>query len=905
MKYSKIYLVVLGSLAVLFPNSVLADQQANPPVQTQGEGGPASREKAKPTESAPAPVMMQTDPLRAVAKPKPILDGLRVGSFVVTPEISLTEMYDDNIYATRVKEVEDWVTIISPTVAVKSDWDKHSLNFWAGLDADVYRSNTDENIVDHWLEGEGRFDISDKTNVYAGVGVSRNHEDRANLDDPLRTTLAKEPTRYWETKGHLGAFHQFEALSLRVGTTYEHLDFDNVPAIGGGTIIMNDRDRKLYSAGGRASYKLSPKYEAFFQAATDDRRYDMSGVGRDSDGYRVAAGMGFDFEGNNKAEAYLGYLKQNYKNAALADVSKPYFGAEAKFAVGPSTYVSAFVDRELAETTVTGASSYLDTTVGARVDHDMNQNLSFNGRLSVSRSQFQGVSRDEDYLDAGFGAKYYITKDVYVAGDYRLMLRETNDNTVSTTGSKNTFDFDRNQIYVSLGYTPGRVPRPVPTAGLSEGIHLATTDLNGLEILADTPSDYSGFYVGAQTGYGSFNTEIFSRRADGSTDEMDMGKLGGHTSGLFAGYGRMWNRWYYGVEVEAENSSASWYHKKVKPDARTSTIDKNGTYGIGLRLGYALPGGLLYGSYGLVRTNFDTYDTENQYADVGAYSKDKNVKGERFGVGFDLPAGENLFVRMNYSYTHYDKYNAASFANAAGTKFTVDEMANKESLFRVGLGWRFGGNGHQVSEVDAAIANGFFIGAKMGYGDVGSELNALHNDGGGAGCTNCAFTGDFSNTGGTWGFFGGYGRTFNRIYLGLELEAEDSRARWLNDRDSGGGGRDVSVSKKGSHGASVKIGYILNNGTLLYGRAGQVQTRFNTIYNKGNAANWVDRDDIQTGNRFGVGAEVPVYRNLFVKFDYTKTDYGDYGFITEHANADTESFDNKESLFSLGLGMRF
>jgi hypothetical protein len=904
VQHSKIYLVVLSSLAILFPNSIFAGQPANPPVQTQGDGGPAAREMAKPTEPVKTSPLSSSDPLKAAARPKPVLDGLRVGSFVVSPEISLTEMYDDNIYATRVKEVEDWISIISPTISVKSDWARHSLNFWAGLDADIYRSNSDENVVDHWLEGEGRFDISDKTNVYAGAGVSRNHEDRANLDDPLRTTLANEPTRYTETKGHLGAFHQFDAASLRIGTTYEHLNFDNVSAIGGGTIVMNDRDRKLYSVGGRASYKISPKYEAFVQAATDDRRYDMSGVGRDSDGYRVAAGMGFDFGGNNKAEAYIGHLKQNYKSSALADVSKPYFGAEAKFAVGPSTYVSAFIDRELAETTITGASSYLDTTVGARVDHDVSQDLSLNGRLAVSKSQFQGVSRDEDYLDAGFGAKYYIAKDVYVAGDYRLMLRETDANTVTATGTQNTFDFDRNQIYVSVGYTPGRVPRPVAAA--LPGIYVAATDMNGLEILADTLLDYSGFYVGAQTGYGAFNTEISSRRADGSSDEMDLGKMGGHTSGLFAGYGQMWNSWYYGVEVEAENSSSSWYHKKVKDDARTMTIDKNETYGIGLRLGYALPGGLIYGSYGLVRTNFDTYDTENQYAAIGAYSKDKNVNGDRFGVGLDLPASENLFVRMNYSYTNYDKYNATSFANGAGTTFTVDQMDNKESLFRLGLGWRFGGNGQRASEVDAAIANGFYVGAKMGYGTVGTELNAIHNDGGGAGCTNCAFTGDFSNAGGTWGFFGGYGTTLNRVYLGLELEAEDGDAKIVNDRDSGGGGRDVSVSKKGSHGASAKVGYVLNSGALLYARAGQVRTRFNTTYNKGNnAANWVDRDDVLTGNRFGVGAEVPAYRNLFVKFDYTVTNYGDYGFITEHANADTENFDNDESLFSLGLGMRF
>jgi outer membrane immunogenic protein len=308
-----------------------------------------------------------------------------------------------------------------------------------------------------------------------------------------------------------------------------------------------------------------------------------------------------------------------------------------------------------------------------------------------------------------------------------------------------------------------------------------------------------------------------------------------------------------------------------------------------------------------VHTHFDTYDTENQYAAIGAYDHDKSVNGDRYGVGIDLPASNNLFVRMNYSYTHYDKYNASSYADATGTTSTLDRLANSESLFRVGLGWRFGGQDQPMPEVDAASARGFYVGAKMGYGSVNSKLDAIHNDGGGSGCKNCAFTGDFGNTGTSGGFFGGYGTTYNRIYLGLEVEAEASQASWINNREAGegSGGRDVSVKKAGSYGASVKIGYVLNNGALLYARAGEVQARFNTIYTKGNAKFWVDRDDNLNGNRFGVGAEVPAYRNVFVRMDYTVTDYDDYGFTTQHGNPDTVKFANKESQFSFGLGMRF
>ena len=47
----------------------------------------------------------------------------------------------------------------------------------------------------------------------------------------------------------------------------------------------------------------------------------------------------------------------------------------------------------------------------------------------------------------------------------------------------------------------------------------------------------------------------------------------------------------------------------------------------------------------------------------------------------------------------------------------------------------------------------------------------------------------------------------------------------------GGGGRDFSAEKTGSYGASLRIGYVVDNGSLLYGQVGAVQTRFNTTYN--------------------------------------------------------------------------
>jgi hypothetical protein len=42
-----------------------------------------------------------------------------------------------------------------------------------------------------------------------------------------------------------------------------------------------------------------------------------------------------------------------------------------------------------------------------------------------------------------------------------------------------------------------------------------------------------------------------------------------------------------------------------------------------------------------------------------------------------------------------------------------------------------------------------------------------------------------------------------------------------------------------------------------------------------------------------------------VRLDYTYTDYNSYSFVTSQGAADSIEFDNDESLFRLGLGIRF
>jgi hypothetical protein len=262
---------------------------------------------------------------------------------------------------------------------------------------------------------------------------------------------------------------------------------------------------------------------------------------------------------------------------------------------------------------------------------------------------------------------------------------------------------------------------------------------------------------------------------------------------------------------------------------------------------------------------------------------------------------------MNYSHTDYGEYDTTYQTGLAAS--TTETFDLRKNLFGVGLGWRFDGNGPRPVVRDPKDLRGFYAGGGLGHGTLNTQLTGLHRD---QGLGPFDFTGDFAGSGVGVAAYAGYGYTWGRLYLAAELEAGAANYGWYHQREAGegeGGGRDFAVEKRGSYGFALRLGYVMANGSVVYGRIGPARTRFNTLYNKGPSADqWIDRTDRLDGTRYGLGAEVPASRSAFVRADYTYTKYDGYGFVTGHGggtNSDEMTFDNRENLFRLSLGFRF
>ncbi len=377
------------------------------------------------------------------AKEKP---GYRAGEFHVLPEVDISAYHDDNIYATQRAKESDLVTVVSASLEAESQWERNSLDLGAGASIGRYLDISDEDYEDVWFKADGQLDLSERSRLYAGAGYSLNHESR----DAKESSQQKidEPTTYDSRTLQIGLDQMLGEFELKLGATYEGLDYDNV-----GALYNDDRDRSVTGLGLRVSLPLAERTSLFAQGILNQRDYDdevdQFGYERDSDGYNALVGLKKSYQGGHSVEIYGGYLVQEYDDDRYERLSEPNYGLDLRWFPTKQTKVTATLDRSSNETTEIGSAGYLYTALDLQVDQKMMTDVVGYLNYNYGLAEFQDVGREDTTHTVSLGVKYYLSPKIMITGSYSRMDNDSNDqNSVSpVTG---TYDYTRNLIFLTL-----------------------------------------------------------------------------------------------------------------------------------------------------------------------------------------------------------------------------------------------------------------------------------------------------------------------------------------------------------------------------------------------------------------------------------------------------------------------
>ena len=374
--------------------------------------------------------------LDVTKRPRPEFDpvGVRAGSFLIFPKAELSERYNDNIYATENNTISDYITVLRPSVDLRSDWNNHMLSVNVFGESGWYADHSEEDFFDYGIVGEGRIDIQRSAYLFGGAGAQHLHEDRS---DPNNVN-GVDPTEYDRYDGNIGATFKPNRLGVTGEVTWRQFDFDDVATSTGVVINNQDRDRNVYRERLRVGYDIQPGYTAFVQGSLNQRDYDQvpddNGFNRNSDGYRVDAGIEVRLSNVIDAEFFGGYFSQNYDDPAFSDVSDIDAGARVLWSVSPLATVKANLTRDVVETTQLASSSYVSTSADVSIDYELRRNILVGAGLAYSFNDYQDITREDDVWRLNVNGKYLINRNFYAGA--RVVYADRDSNVVNASYSQ-------------------------------------------------------------------------------------------------------------------------------------------------------------------------------------------------------------------------------------------------------------------------------------------------------------------------------------------------------------------------------------------------------------------------------------------------------------------------------------
>lgn len=442
MKLKLPNVLALGIAFGLTPSLALAQQQTEPFL-------PVPQLPVAPNVPV-APAVPLDQGKTVVDRPRPEFDplGVRFGDFFFFPRGEVDESFNDNIFATNVGEKSDFITTLAPTFDIRSNLPTNAINLSAGAILSWYANNSNFNTQDAFANADGRLDVDNTHDFHGALRAARLHEDPGA---PTFPGNASQPVVYNTYEGTAG----FSQTKLRVGysadLTARREEYEAVPTFGGGLLPQSDRNNNAYEAALQGSYEFVANYRGFVRGALNYRDYDHAAIGaptRTSHGFRIDAGARIDITGVTYAELFAGYLQQDYQASSLGTVSGPDIGANVVWNATQLTSVTLKAERTIADAPAsvvggTASPAYFHSTAGVRVDHELLRNLLLDGQVAYANDDFQGINRtDNDYL-VGAGAKYLLTRNLYLGADYAFEHRES-------SGTQAINPFSRNIIMLRL-----------------------------------------------------------------------------------------------------------------------------------------------------------------------------------------------------------------------------------------------------------------------------------------------------------------------------------------------------------------------------------------------------------------------------------------------------------------------
>ena len=381
-----------------------------------------------PVETPPAgfdPLLFQIediDPVRTDRRPARLFNqepydpiGVRVGSFVFFPEVSIVGEATSNIL--RLTPADSDVALeYSSRARLVSNWKAHAVELNATGLTSFHNEFPSEDDAFWNVEARGRLDLHRRTNLQGLISHDVRQEGRGAIDAAVTGDRAAVTT----DSADLTLNHRFNRLSLQLRGGYDNIDFG---ASDGATNANDDRDTEVTTQAVRTTWEFRPTFSVFGEVETNQRRYNVAavsdGFSRDSNGERYRTGIDFGSTGELiRGEVSIGYSTQDLSDAGLSNVDGVLIDANVAWRMSELTTLRFLARSDIFDTNTTGSGGVLSRTAGIEARHAFRRYVVATAGLSYTDFDYDNIELSESELRTSLLLEYFVNRDWTLFGQW-------------------------------------------------------------------------------------------------------------------------------------------------------------------------------------------------------------------------------------------------------------------------------------------------------------------------------------------------------------------------------------------------------------------------------------------------------------------------------------------------------
>ena len=315
--------------------------------------------------------------------------------------LSVSISKQQNVLRTDNNSGSDTVLSVSPLLWYQKEIGRHGVVIRYRGDYLRYADLSNENALDHNLQGDALFDLSEKFQARVGAGYTLGHEVRGQLGTVINT-LAK-PNRFRETSVEGGlTYGRRENTIQLVGTVgVSKLKYTNNNGGGG----RGDIDTK--HIGGTVFYNIGTRTSLLAEVGINDIAYANNSAGFDLDSKETYAGIGARWDATEltQGDVRIYKTKKNLDDPSRNDFSGTTYSGGINWAPRDYSRFRFHVAHSIEESIDSTSSFVIGDEYGLRWNHTLNSAWSVNA-FAIKGTDEYSSGRKDQLTDFGLGANY-------------------------------------------------------------------------------------------------------------------------------------------------------------------------------------------------------------------------------------------------------------------------------------------------------------------------------------------------------------------------------------------------------------------------------------------------------------------------------------------------------------------